>query len=141
MNKLIILRALFTHRQTAAQVEGIVDDMNSTKDSWELSCVLRERKYPFKLPALHAFPLINKTHAGRERKSSGSSSSSRASAKRVRREERVAIFRQTIEYARYTNRAKASDTSREDAHKCASGAGFAYARMCILPIPGTYKCT
>lgn len=33
MNKLIILRALFTHRQTAAQVEGIVDDMNSTEDS------------------------------------------------------------------------------------------------------------
>lgn len=86
MNKFIILCALFKRRQTAAQVEGIVDDMNSTEDSWELSRVLRERKYPFKLPALHAFPLINKTHAGRERKSSGSSSGSKASPKRVRRE-------------------------------------------------------
>lgn len=66
MDKFIILRALFTRRQTATPVE--IDDMNSTEDSWELSRVLRERKYPFKLPALHAFPLINKTHAGREEK-------------------------------------------------------------------------
>lgn len=43
MNKFIILRALFKRRETAAQVEGIVDDMNSTEDSWELSRFEREK--------------------------------------------------------------------------------------------------
>lgn len=47
---------------------GIADDMNSAEHPRELSRVLRERKYPFKLPVLHAFPLINKMHAGREEK-------------------------------------------------------------------------
>lgn len=67
MDKFIILRTLLTRRQTAAGW-GIADDMNSAEHPRELSRVLRERKYPFKLPVLHAFPLINKMHTGREGK-------------------------------------------------------------------------
>lgn len=66
MEKFIILLTLLTRRQTAAGW-GIAD-MNSVEHPRELSRVLRERKYPFKLPVLHAFPLINKMHAGREEK-------------------------------------------------------------------------
>lgn len=140
MDKFIILRTLLTRRQTAAGW-GIADDMNSVEHPRELSRVLRERKYPFKLPVLHAFPLINKMYAGREEKQRCSFSEKGTGREGRKRRRGVvgAMLRQTIEYAWYTNKAKPLDTPGEmhtNAHRC-------WVCVCagVLPIPGTYKCT
>lgn len=147
MDKFIILRALLTRRQTATGWSN-ADDMNSVEHPRELSRVLRERKYPFKLPVLHAFPLINKMHARREEKQWRSFSEKGPGVGLIEEARGCgrgrggggrAMLRQTIEYAWYTNKAKALDTPGEmhtNAHR-------RRVRVCagVLPIPGTYKCT
>lgn len=68
MDKFIILRTLLTRRQTAAGWGHRRRYEFCRAPAGALSRFERERKYPFKLPVLHAFPLINKMHAGREGK-------------------------------------------------------------------------
>lgn len=128
-----------THcRQTAAGW-SIADDMNSAEHPRVLSCVLRERKYLFKLPVLHAFPLINKMHRREEKQRRSFGEKGREGGREGEARGCGAMLRQTIEYAWYTNKAKALDTPGEmhtNAHRC-------WICVCagVLPIPGTYKCT
>jgi len=69
------------------------------------------------LPALHAFPLINKMHAGREEKQQqlylGEKGRARGEGGREGGKEEKTVLRQAIEYAWYTNKAKALDTPGE----------------------------